>query len=177
MIMLTTVMELTSCNNEQEEQPITQPQVNEAIKKIESAVKPLVISKDLVKDDEDALKLNVRIYEAKQLGLGKYYNNRNQLNDAILLADLSVTNKLHIDSIIGENDDRYLLRSSIYSYTNTQVKTLSLAVNYLELNFHFEENIKMGSSRFMEHSVENDTSKVHVYEIMVNQPSKGEGNE
>ena len=91
--MLTTVMELTSCNNEQEEQPITQPQVNEAIKKIESAVKPLVISKDLVKDDEDALKLNVRIYEAKQLGLGKYYNNRNQLNDAILLADLSVTNK------------------------------------------------------------------------------------
>jgi len=178
VILLTTFIGLISCNSEQEEQSITQTQVNESARTIEPRIKPLVISKNLKKDDEDAIKLSVRIYEAQQLGLGKYYNNRNQLNDATLLADLSVTNKPHVDSIIGgEDDDTYLLKSSIYSYTNTQVKTLLLAVNYLELSFHFEENVKIGSSRFMEHSMENDTSKVYVYEITINQPGEGGGND
>ena len=168
---------MISCNNEQEDHPITQSQVNQATGELDLLVQPLVVSKDLVKNDEDAIKLRVRVYEAKQLGLGKYYNNSNQLDDATLLTNLSVTNKPNLDSIIGEDDDRYLLKSSIYSYTNTQVKTLILTVNYLKLSFHFEENVKIGSSRFIEHSMENDTSKVYVYEITIDQPGEGGGND
>ena len=128
LITLPIVTVLFSCQEKRNEKAIETTVAHE--ERLEINVKPqretLIIEKTLSNTLNDSVKLQVRLYEAESLKLGHYYSNREQLKGATLLADISVTNKIFEESIIGTDDDRYYLKSEVSSHSDHRNKGLNL---------------------------------------------------
>jgi len=131
------------------------------------SIEPLLVSKDLSKKDGEKVELQVRVYQAKSLGIGKFYSQRAELVDATLLSEFRVVSDVGNETVMSKEGGSYHMKSNVVYFEDKLYAGVKVLLLHSEQEFDWYNVIKIGGYRLVEFSKQEGSELLYVYDVSI----------